>query len=507
MTGLPPSTRRVYWGQMGREILYCHRCGKQLLSEDFTRGRALTLQNRCYCLKCLPEPQTAAAPKEPARAPLSGSTRKLPKVTDPIPSRRPSWMPVAIGTAAVAVVLVAWVLLGSKEPTPPPVTAPSKSETAALAAIKDAKEFSAKASDNIAREVELWQKAVWASESLPCAAEAKQGLARAGVRMRESWTKEEREIEPRLQELLKIEQFAAAKALLGEALKRHPDPAWTDPLKRRIDAVQAQAAALYPLIRQKAADAKTREAPEEVAALRKRIEGWGLAEYTKAFDEDLSKVPDPMKAGAAKGIVSVLVGKPVERTLAQVKADRLVYGPKQEVVAGETHVYLPYGPGDYYYESQGLHLSDPAPGKTGEFVSRDATSGVRLSYRLRFDQPISSFRLRCGWCEIAPAKDGVAGVEYSVDGKTWITAVEYRDKGSGALQVLGSLLEKFEATGLKTTSLYIRIYTRDRVTGGGTQTTGCWLRLWTAGDPNWGDAAHTFFMHQVQVWVKPAAKD
>src|SRR5262249_53142515 len=157
-------------------------------------------------------------------------------------------------------------------------------------------------------------------------------------------------------------------------------------------------------------------------------------------------------------------------------------GPKQEVLAatGETHAFLPYGKGDYYHESQGVYFIDAAPGKIAQVVSKDSASGVRLTYKVRFDQPISSFRLRCSNGEIGPAGPGVAGVEYSVDGKTWVTAVEYQDKSGGKLQVLGSLLEKFEVTGLKTSALYVRIYTRDRLTGGAAQVTGCWLRLWTA---------------------------
>ena len=51
---------------MGQEILYCNKCGKRLVGDDFTRGRAHTYNNRQYCTKCLPQ-QHAAVPTAPVQ--------------------------------------------------------------------------------------------------------------------------------------------------------------------------------------------------------------------------------------------------------------------------------------------------------------------------------------------------------------------------------------------------------------------------------------------------------
>lgn len=58
---------------MGREILYCTKCGKALTADDFTRGRAHTYDHRQFRTACVP-PRPAAAvptPRPAKRAPSS----------------------------------------------------------------------------------------------------------------------------------------------------------------------------------------------------------------------------------------------------------------------------------------------------------------------------------------------------------------------------------------------------------------------------------------------------
>lgn len=49
---------------MGREIVYCGKCGNRILQEDFDQGQAIILHNKNYCPKCkgiaMPEPADPA---------------------------------------------------------------------------------------------------------------------------------------------------------------------------------------------------------------------------------------------------------------------------------------------------------------------------------------------------------------------------------------------------------------------------------------------------------------
>jgi hypothetical protein len=203
-------------------------------------------------------------------------------------------------------------------------------------------------------------------------------------------------------------------------------------------------------------------------------------------------------------VTNITLGKTIERSWDEVKADNYAYGPKQDYNArtGETHVYLPYGNDtSLYAEVKGIledasrhgmakFRSAPAPGTPG-------SANAGLTFKLHFDKPIASFRYEDGWVEFSLAPDTVGGAEYSVDGKTWITMKETHQSGQ-----VNSFAGGFQAHGLNTDTLYIRYYTRSpkdpQATGPGRG-----LAFWMSGDPNWGDASRTFFVRQLQVWVSP----
>ncbi len=64
------------------------------------------------------------------------------------------------------------------------------------------------------------------------------------------------------------------------------------------------------------------------------------------------------------------LGTTVGRTWEQVKADKYVYGPKQEYLnSGETHIYLPYGNNAKLYDEVAGTLSDATPGAVALFHS------------------------------------------------------------------------------------------------------------------------------------------
>lgn len=39
---------------MGKEIVYCHKCGFRITEKEFARGLAHTISHRPYCSKCRP---------------------------------------------------------------------------------------------------------------------------------------------------------------------------------------------------------------------------------------------------------------------------------------------------------------------------------------------------------------------------------------------------------------------------------------------------------------------
>lgn len=206
-----------------------------------------------------------------------------------------------------------------------------------------------------------------------------------------------------------------------------------------------------------------------------------------------------LQAGES-GVVEVKLGETVERTWDQVKAGKYAYGPKQDYNAktNETHVYLPYGKNtNLYHEVRGV-LYDPTTGDVAKFHSSDGNTNAVLTYKLRFDQRIASFRFYSGWAELGLSGGTVGGVEYSVDGQDWKPVVEVKKSG-----IIEPLVKDFKATDMNTGTLYIRYFTRDPVNPDASGP-GRWLQFRMAGSPGWGDAATTFFASQPQLWVTPA---
>ncbi len=203
------------------------------------------------------------------------------------------------------------------------------------------------------------------------------------------------------------------------------------------------------------------------------------------------------------GFVEVKVGTAIKRTWEQVKAERFAYGPKQDYdpATGETLVYLPYGnDARLYHRARGI-LYDPRPGMPAKFHSLDSETGAELTFELRFDRPVGSFRLADGWTEVVLAPDVAAGAEYSVDGRRWVTIrqVMGSERPSGVIE---PFIDGFRVAGLDTRTLFLRYYTRDPSDPGG-RGADRWIQMWLAGDPAWGDAERTFFTRQIRVWVAP----
>jgi len=222
----------------------------------------------------------------------------------------------------------------------------------------------------------------------------------------------------------------------------------------------------------------------------------------------LGLVVATLMAGAASaqitsGTIEIKVGTTVARTWDDVKAAGYAYGPKQEFDDGtkETHIWLPYGTKGVYSETVATSVTDPEPQKPAMMQPGvDGFTCVRWGYTLHFDKPISAFHMSTSLVELG-LTDAVAGIEYSVDGQKW-SPIKETDKSGTINQFLAP--GDFKATGLKTQSLSIRFYSRDKADPTAAKGKMVWFKMWTAGDPTWGDAATTFFGIQPQLWVTAA---
>ena len=207
-------------------------------------------------------------------------------------------------------------------------------------------------------------------------------------------------------------------------------------------------------------------------------------------------------AAGADGVVLVRVGATVERPLDAVRADGWTYKPRQKVdgETGDTRIYMPYGNApQLYWAVTGVTLTDAKPNGTAEIVSTAGDQPAALTYRLQFDKAISGFNCHAGYSELVMGPESVCGLEYSVDGKAWTTAIEHP---AGTSAVVAPLFDAAKQIGgLDTRSLFLRIYARNKANPAATGTQ-MYLKLRNSGDPSWGDAERTFFDEQIVVSVR-----
>jgi hypothetical protein len=261
---------------VGREILYCTKCGKALTADDFTRGRAHTYDNRQFCTACVP-PRPAAAASTPRPAKRAPSSVRIQAAAPAAPRRSP--LPWVIAGAAVFAAVLGAVLL-RPAPSPPP-------EDPAVKILAEAREYArlnAKSPEDVARR---WEQAVAATGGHP---DAKRELDRAVAARDDAEARELKELEEKIRERLQAEQFGAVLDVLEEARKRHDSPGWAKAVASRVQEVRATTDRLYPELKARAVAARAKGGDAEVSSLRAKLALWGRKDLSADLDAELAAI-------------------------------------------------------------------------------------------------------------------------------------------------------------------------------------------------------------------------
>jgi hypothetical protein len=259
---------------VGQEILYCNKCGKKLIGDDFTRGRAHTFNNRQYCTACLPQSVSSAAQAaQPAPRPAAAPARV--KAAKPATARATapakSSAPVLIGVAIAAAAAVAVAVVLSTRPSEPPPEPPVAKAPAPLAA-----------------------------PAKPEPPKPEPPKPAVPVLSKEKIAEDMKQLEAKIDPTIKKEQFSAVIDLLEETRKRYAAPEWDQEVSKRIKAVEDLRKSVYLPLKAQAVNAQLRGGLAEAQQSRARLALWGSKELLDDFDKALAAVipHEPLPAGA-----------------------------------------------------------------------------------------------------------------------------------------------------------------------------------------------------------------
>jgi len=239
---------------LGKEILYCHQCGKKLYSEDFTRGRAHTFDHRQFCTSCLPQGQERPAPSD--KAERSATRRRtapaLERASAPAP--RAAKFPLALVVGGIGAA-VAVVLIATFYPSSPPAKPSAPADP--VKAVKT---------------VETPREPVEPPPKPP----------EPGAK----YQAELDELDRIIRQGVEAERFGGTIDVVSEAVKRHPEPEWKEALTKRTTDVREGGWKTYADLKRQAQTARSLGDAPTLAKLRARIVKWELHAVLAAFDKD-----------------------------------------------------------------------------------------------------------------------------------------------------------------------------------------------------------------------------
>ncbi len=306
---------------MGRQVVYCDGCGRILLEDEFTKGKAHVLDNRAFCVAC--KPVQGPPPLEtPSRSYRKVSTSRIPKPPPPdtrraVASRSGSRtiLVVAGGLVAAGAVALVAILASSggpgpttaAAPAPPTESTPPKSVDPPPAPggdsgtreFRTAVEYRKLHPSDLAGQMRAFQEAERAAGAGAIAEEARKETALLRRKVSEELSRLEDQAAP----LLAREEFSKAIELWAGEKGRHAVAEWTQAASDRILSLRRTAEGRFPEVKRAAIEARRRG--EAVAAL-ERVKKWGFPELTADLQGALAlvvpdkPVPPPPAAGASK---------------------------------------------------------------------------------------------------------------------------------------------------------------------------------------------------------------
>lgn len=268
---------------MGQEILYCHQCATRLVSDDFTRGRAHTIDRRSYCSTCIKNP-IVAPPEAELKTRLSKSSKP------PLP------LGIKLGLAGVGVLAVAALYLVTRP------AAPAGPATATTAPPKPAPPRPGEEAEALLRKIDTDLRALNVRVDVP----------------------------------VNLEQFGAAIGLLQDARKTHDAKEWVGPIDARIRALRADVETRYEELKHQAIQARTRGVLAEVDRIKERVAQWAIPEFVTGLDNALSavRIAAPIPAGGLRLIPASPAGARVQRRHGVTKdgaVEAIPFGPIRTV--------------------------------------------------------------------------------------------------------------------------------------------------------------------------------
>jgi hypothetical protein len=308
---------------MGNAILYCAGCNTQLRESDFEKGHAFRSDARAWCKICAPAdvrdqppPKRLSDTHSMQKVNLS-STRRM-EIVPPAPEPSSSKIVLYIAGGVVAVGLLALAAMFSggttsrpvdppppsaavgKDPIVPLPPAPPRNDKPAEEALRRAREFAQAHPENFPGQLALFDTAVREAEGT--------GHHPAAVRERDAVLARQKDqakvqldaLDAAVKAACDREEFAAAYKTIDDARSRPFGPDWSTDLGARTRTVDEAAGSLFAAICKDVAEARKRNATEEVKRLTQRVDKWGIdsfkAELSKVVASATPKPPPPTPA-------------------------------------------------------------------------------------------------------------------------------------------------------------------------------------------------------------------
>jgi hypothetical protein len=355
---------------MGFELVYCYKCQKRLIEDDFKEGAALRVGTHTSCLSCAdellqqltPEQQKAVfasskftvSSKKPQESTRIEKPGRAPTVHEQAPEEPPpdegKKKPVALiaGGAIAALILILVLVLslrGGSKPPPGPGAGGGASAGAgtgapvdpkraqeALDALRKARAFERENPGNHTAIIRLFDETVKLAEGTPHAEEARRGRDEAETRFKAVIGSDIAQIEKEIRTLADTKAYQKALDRLEAARKRHEAPEWGSTVDRMTKEIWDAASGNFVRIKSKAVDCAQLGKPDEVKTWREEVATWGVQKYLDELDKAVAE--------AAPGATPVTAGGGTPPPAVPATAEAGTIGPFELDGAGFVRNWL-----------------------------------------------------------------------------------------------------------------------------------------------------------------------